>query len=803
MPARTANFLRLACAAATVVGLLACAIGKLHGEPRAPASPVIVPARANAATLRLADAGKTRLVIHAPARLLEEPPELETVEPGKSPRKRKPSAAEKEAEQSRMELAAAVTDLARVLGQMTGAEVPVQSGPPAADDRRWPILIGELGAERFGPITRHSLGAQTFRAIVKRSAIALYGESDLSSSYAIYELLHRLGCRWYMPGELGEVIPRRPTLELAELDVERAPSMLYRGIWYADADYKRRNRTGGVQISAGHTLERYITEEQREQHPEWRAIVNGQLHPSRLRWSNPALADAIAASIATKLEKRPTGSVSLSPGDGLGFDEGDDRALDAGDFDPTMNGVSLTDRLFVLVNRVATRLEVSHPELLVGLYAYVSYTRPPVRETVHPNVVPVIAPITYCRTRPWSDSRCPGNDELRNLIEGWSRRAKLLAFRGYVFNLAEPAAPNPMMRKWSEDMSFLLANHFAFYQPESMPTFEVNLPALYLGLRLSFDGQLAPATVLDELFRDFYGSAAAAVRAYSEFVDRTWYDSTDFAGGNLGHANRFTDEVLREARRLLEVAQAACRTAPEKARVAMLDASLGQFERYMALSVQLRTGQLRDLAANYQRWLDEAARLAEHYAPNSAFGKAHWAGDAGIYASYAQRFVGVQYLEADRIAREERLLTARPLCRFDYAQVDAPATASLLSGAEQRATDVCKDTWSSLGMHDYFGAVRYRTSIAGLPAPGAKSHLWLSRVDGIVSVWLNGAPAQPVAARADEPPSSEAHLRPITFDVSGLARAGSNELVIVVQRTTLAELGGGGLLGPVYLYRDR
>ncbi len=35
-----------------------------------------------------------------------------------------------------------------------------------------------------------------------RRGIGLYGESEYGTSYAIYELLHRFSCRWFMPSEL-------------------------------------------------------------------------------------------------------------------------------------------------------------------------------------------------------------------------------------------------------------------------------------------------------------------------------------------------------------------------------------------------------------------------------------------------------------------------------------------------------------------------------------------------------------------------------------------------------------------------
>src|SRR5205814_4003426 len=102
----------------------------------------------------------------------------------------------------------------------------------------------------------------------------------------------------------------------------------------------------------------------------------------------------------------------------------EDRALDADDFDVPHQTTSLTDRLLVLTNRIAERVTAKHPDVLLGMLAYSKYTRPPVREKVHPSIVPQIAPITYSRAHPISDETVPGNKDLRALIEGWGKKAK-------------------------------------------------------------------------------------------------------------------------------------------------------------------------------------------------------------------------------------------------------------------------------------------------------------------------------------------------------------------------------------------
>lgn len=782
---------------AALVALSACS-GRPASSHRSPA-PSAATATQPSPSITLSRGQNSRLVIVAPGRLRDRA--------GAAGRKlsRQERAATKAAAKDRQRLADSVDDLALYLGRLRGGPVEIVESSSQEPAGTLSILIGELAAARFGSPGAHSIGNQTFRVVVQPRTIGLFGESDLATSYAIYELLDRLGCRWYMPGELGEVIPSHPDLKLSISDESLAPTTLYRNLWYVDDAFVRRNRLGGVKLSAGHHLERWLSDEQRLAHPEWRAVIGGRPHPSRLRWTEPAVAKAIADAILADPKASRAASVSLSPGDGSDFDQTTDKSADAGDWDPAANSVSLTDRLLVLVNRVATELHAQKPDLLFGLLAYSSYTRPPVRESVHPNVVPVLAPITYCRVRPWSDDTCPGAKDARRAFEGWSARADKLAFRSYGFNLAEPAAPNPMLRKWSYDLPFVFSHKTRFFQPETLPTFETTLPALYLGIRLAWDQRQEPAAILTELFQGFYGHAAAEVRAYTDIMDRAWTETPDWSGGGLGYEQRFPPALLAKARKAMKAAQLACQTDAERQRVALLDVSLTQLERYMQLARDFREGRLGSQESNFQTWLRQASELAQKYAPNSAFGGVRWAKADGAYAAYARRFLGPAYEEGARIAREQIVL-GPPLCEAHFEAEPGVNVAALQApkalAAEARRTNFCTETWSFLGLHDYFGTVRYSTTLDLRLSATKRNYLWLSKVDGLVRVWLDGTellPSTPV-------PPQGLYLKPVTFEIPSQQAAHARtqrEFVVAVQRTRLTELGAGGLLGPVYFYRDR
>ncbi|HRZ39027.1 MAG TPA: hypothetical protein P5534_21995, partial [Candidatus Paceibacterota bacterium] len=71
-----------------------------------------------------------------------------------------------------------------------------------------------------------------------------------------------LGCRWFMPSELGECIPTLSTLSAQVMDERLAPATEWRRMESrtADDDFRRRNRFGttgygGNIIAASHALE--------------------------------------------------------------------------------------------------------------------------------------------------------------------------------------------------------------------------------------------------------------------------------------------------------------------------------------------------------------------------------------------------------------------------------------------------------------------------------------------------------------------------------------------------------------------
>jgi len=567
--------------------------------------------------------------------------------------------AEYNQELDRQRLRESVNDLALYLGRMSGAKIDVVNGEPPAGDKRVPILIGTLAEKQFGPVKKKAGYKQGFRVVVSPKGVGLFGESDLASSYAIYEVLDRLGCRWYIPSDLGEVIPQKKTITLPATDESLAPGTLYRGIWYADAAFRRRNRMGGLLLSAGHALEiaNYISKEQIAEHPDWQGLVEGKRTTHRFCWANSEAAAAVADGIIAQLDKSYTPTVSLSPDDGATFCECDKcKKLDTGDYDPTLGMTSITDRYINFCNKIAEKVTQKYPDVLFGFLAYVQYTRPPTREKLHPNLVPQIAPITYCRAHTMLQTTCPSRPIIKPIVEGWGKRSKHVSYYNYMFHLAEVAVPYPMMKQMSDELPILYANGVDLWQPETMTNFESVLPGMWLSIRMAWNTKAKPAEVFDEFFANFYGAAAKEMRKYWQLFDEAWTTVPEHAGCGFGYPKRFTPEFMKQARAAMNAAIAACKTDAEKRRVQMQDEALKQFELFMKLRWDLFEGRFANLEADSARWCQRQLALGNEYEPQYAFTKASWTVNT-VGGQYFKIFYEPAYNDAARIAKNFEIIS--------------------------------------------------------------------------------------------------------------------------------------------------
>jgi hypothetical protein len=223
--------------------------------------------------------------------------------------------------------------------------------------------------------------------------------------YGVYELLERdAGVMFCWHDELGTVVPRHENVVVPPTDTVQAPAWEYRALSYSPegATYKlfgRRLRLGGAYtvVHRHNWFGICPAETYGETHPEYFALVKGKRqtsyylghHGGQVCTSNPEVVDLFAEAACAYFRDHPEQNMfSVSPNDGGGFCECDNcTALDTGDIDPeNPDRPVLTDRMLHFYNAIAEKVAAVYPDKLLGAYIYSYYTRPPLREPVHPNL---------------------------------------------------------------------------------------------------------------------------------------------------------------------------------------------------------------------------------------------------------------------------------------------------------------------------------------------------------------------------------------------------------------------------------
>ncbi len=270
--------------------------------------------------------------------------------------------------------------LAKYLERISGARFEVVRG-----DGQTGVALGTAGEFPAAGLTKDSPG-ERFGAdeayLLRSHSAGLYavGVSELAVQHAAYDLLHRLGCRWYFPGEIWEVIPAVSEPKIAVDAVER-PDYAYRSIWYGSGlwDYNAepyrlwriRNRAESrFVLRSGHSYDGILRHYKKEfaEHPEYLGLLDGKRKSTKFCTANPGLRALIVRYARECFQEKPEEDcVSIDPSDGGGWCQCDAcRAMG-----------SPSDRALTLANEISAMLEAEFPGKYVAMYAYNEHSPPP------------------------------------------------------------------------------------------------------------------------------------------------------------------------------------------------------------------------------------------------------------------------------------------------------------------------------------------------------------------------------------------------------------------------------------------
>jgi hypothetical protein len=249
----------------------------------------------------------------------------------------------------------AATELQTYLRKVSGATLAITAVKPAAGNV---IYVGESTYTRDLKLSTQGLKADGFKMVSGAGWLALFGKEseptygifhpfnpgsaydpangisrfgETGSLYAVYRFLEtQCGVHFYMPGELGEVVPQSRDISLAPLAYSKSPDIPYRHLYYSEFRlggdetlwYRRAGFGAPYPVGIMHSF--LILKKYAQEHPEYFSLIDGERDFSKtsvgsgsLCLSNPGTLQAFVNEANAFFDKDPgQGLFPVMPNDG-------------------------------------------------------------------------------------------------------------------------------------------------------------------------------------------------------------------------------------------------------------------------------------------------------------------------------------------------------------------------------------------------------------------------------------------------------------------------------------------------------
>lgn len=472
----------------------------------------------------------------------------------------------------------AAADLAKYVEIMSGARLAVADTDAAVAEAlasSEPLLIVGGAALAAEPSLNDALAKSLkknpeLRAdgiVLARRGKRVYvaGNHDEAHYFAVAQLLRLWGCRWYLPSEFGECIPRHTTLKVGALDYAYGSPFEVRNYWIAwngsqDArpDFMRRNFMNNVGVSGGHAVGQYVT----ELVPPGKSVFNVPI-------ADDKTAEHVAGKIATQFAAGQ--DITLGMEDGIYESDSElDRQLQAGLYDKYFLNATLTDNFMVFYNKVCAILQKQHPDSKsrIGFLAYSNMTIPPQRElTAAKPLVASLAPIDIDPIHSMDSPLSPPRQEYREMMYRW---AKVMQGRVFIYDydqgmLVWHDLPNPSIQSIRHDIQHYLKAGILGLSTESRGAMATVFLNLYIRGQLMWDPAADVDALLAEFYPNFYGPAAAPMEKYWSAIYRAWEETIVTEHEHFVVPAIYTPQLVAALREQLVAAEAAMQAAAPQA----------------------------------------------------------------------------------------------------------------------------------------------------------------------------------------------------------------------------------------------
>lgn len=385
------------------------------------------------------------------------------------------------------------------------------------------------------------IGNPTGAETGKNEQLEIWGFDERGSFNAVCGFLRQLGVRWYLPGELGEVVPQSKTIALPKIDEVVRPDFDVRrfnvrfgtvpedvSLWAMHLGMRDPN---GLQVAHGMDTMTHL-DSILDVHPEWFALYGGKRDIKKgerlnhLCYSNEELFEAAVKWARAQFDLYDYETVSIMPPDAYiaicqcPLCEGKDEP------DRGSRG-KLSNHVWDFVNRVAKEVGKTNPDKKILCCAYGANTDPPTNiDQLEPNVQVVIVGGRRPRSN-LPEQRLP----IQELRAGWVEKTNnpLLIFENYPFTDRGWYLPAFTAKSFVESVNATKGISrgediwLSFGRDFATKDIGFNHFQVYFTARSYWGGPDQDwEAMLDEYCQLFYGPAGDAMKDFFVYCEQNW-----------------------------------------------------------------------------------------------------------------------------------------------------------------------------------------------------------------------------------------------------------------------------------------
>lgn len=708
----------------------------------------------------------------------------------------------------------AAKELTDYVAKMSGATLEVKNLDAAglnvlladaAKQGQTAVVLGKLALPKLQAALGDKAAVRgAFALQADKTTIYAAGNTE-GTYYAVLELLEQLGCRWFMPGELGEVVPSLKTVDVKAQTTVQAPSFPSRHFQMPNTEWQDRLRCGGETFMGGHgiptpkvTVNKQTGEIEPAEYREFFSLVKGKRTIRQHCVSNPKFIQFVIDSIK-KQRKAGHGPVfGMGPNDGAGFCECPNcLALDAGDFDPFSNERSITDRMIWFYNQVLKGVNDEYPDTKIEFYIYHTYMRPPLREKPDPRIVGALAPIALDRVHGFSNPIAPEKSYAKWLFQEWGKIMPELYDRGYWSDLADPGFTFIIVNRLRDEIPACYAMGVKGWRVETFPNYGPQFPSMYVAGKLMWKQDTDVDALLADCYEKFFGPAKTPMGQYITLMDAALRDGDYCTGSAWDIPHFYPPELRKQARALLnDGLKLSAGSGIYEQRVKMIARTFDMTEAFC----QMMEARVKVDFPAAQAALDRCDAAANELMDMKPVAMVS-AGRFSTYVGYMNRFFRSCTVQGNARVTGGNTLVAAAGDEWEF-QIDPQQIGESIGlwraenrGGNWQKLKTSSLSWSDQGLRYYKGLAWYRTTVeVPKDAAGKRIFLWCGGVDETAKVWVNG---KVIGI------SPGATFYPFEMDATDAVKAGANQIVICVSNQVVNEVGTGGIVAPVILYAPK